>query len=265
MSLFSACTRLLLLVPLALWLTGCFQMNGGPEDEEKDPYYQLGQNRYAGMDYEGAIAAFENALISNPKSAAAHLQLGYLYEDKKPNYAAAIYHFQKHLQLKPKTPQAAIIQQRIMDCEMRLAENVPFALVSGRVQDEIRRMNSTNLAQAAEIERLKAELIQQSLTFSNRLAALTQVSFPTQVQAQIPLEPEHHPAPGERPPSPVGSNSASHSSTLPRTHLVRGGETLAKIARKYNIKLSALQAANPRVEATRLRPGQVLNLPSPRS
>ena len=53
------------------------------------------------MDFDGAVAAFENALLSNPKSAAAHLELGLLYEENKSNYAAAIYHYEKHLELGP--------------------------------------------------------------------------------------------------------------------------------------------------------------------
>ena len=35
------------------------------------------------------------------------------------------------------------------------------------------------------------------------------------------------------------------------------------ITRKYRVKLGALQVANPGVNLSRLRVGQVLNLPSP--
>jgi len=46
-----------------------------------------------------------------------------------------------------------------------------------------------------------------------------------------------------------------------RTHVVKPGETMAAVARRYQIRLPALQSANPGVDPKRLRAGQVLNLP----
>jgi LysM repeat protein len=48
-----------------------------------------------------------------------------------------------------------------------------------------------------------------------------------------------------------------------RLHTIGSGETLAGIARRYNVKLSALQSANPTMDAKRLRPGQALVIPPP--
>jgi LysM repeat protein len=50
---------------------------------------------------------------------------------------------------------------------------------------------------------------------------------------------------------------------VPRTHTVVAGETAVGITRKFGVKLGALQAANPGVNLSRIRAGQVLNLPSP--
>jgi LysM repeat protein len=44
---------------------------------------------------------------------------------------------------------------------------------------------------------------------------------------------------------------------------VKGGETPAAIARRYNVKVEALMALNPRVDARRLQVGQALHIPSP--
>lgn len=44
------------------------------------------------------------------------------------------------------------------------------------------------------------------------------------------------------------------------THVVKSGETFYSIARKHGIGTDALQAANPTVKATALRPGQSLHL-----
>ncbi len=62
---------------------------------------------------------------------------------------------------------------------------------------------------------------------------------------------------------PGRAGGAKPAAGLARTHTVAAGETAMAITRKFGIKLSALQAANPGANLSRLRPGQVLNLPSP--
>src|SRR5438105_15889890 len=113
--------RLLWVASLALGLSSCSPWGEGPTDEEKDPHFLTGKSRMGSMDYDGAINAFENALISNPKSAAAHFELGLLYEEKKSNPAAAIYHFEKHLELRPESNMAETVRQHEMNCKLELA------------------------------------------------------------------------------------------------------------------------------------------------
>ena len=58
------------------------------------------------------------------------------------------------------------------------------------------------------------------------------------------------------------NRSGSATTTIrPRTHTVASGETAVGIARKYGVKLGALQAANPGMNSTHIRVGQVLNIP----
>ena len=49
----------------------------------------------------------------------------------------------------------------------------------------------------------------------------------------------------------------------PRTHTVKAGETPSLIARKYGVKVEALMAANPKLDARRLQVGQALTIPAP--
>jgi LysM repeat protein len=48
-----------------------------------------------------------------------------------------------------------------------------------------------------------------------------------------------------------------------KAHSVKANETPTSIAKKYGVSVTALMAANPGVEARRLRIGQSLNLPVP--
>jgi membrane-bound lytic murein transglycosylase D len=47
-----------------------------------------------------------------------------------------------------------------------------------------------------------------------------------------------------------------------REHVVRSGETMSGVARRYGVGLDDLRAANPRVRSTKLRPGQLVIVPT---
>ena len=280
MTLFGVWLRLLIFAPLALLLSGCFPMDNNSADEEKDPHYLAGKARVSSMDYEGAINCFESALVSNPKSAAAHLELGFLYEEKKGNYASAIYHFERHLELKPASKWAETVKQHVFSCKLELAKTVSFALVSRQVQDDMRRLYAKNTALVERIQVLTNQLAEQALSFSNQLALASKVSMPLpDADPEFTPDPERRsPQDDRRPnfvasrptvverqtPPPKVTRPAVSPSSVPRSHVVKPGETLAAISKRYNVKLSALQMANPYVDARRMRAGQVLNIPGSR-
>src|SRR2546429_3983468 len=92
-----------ILVLLCLWWSGCSPSSESGLDEEKEPNYLAGRSRKFAQDYTGAIEAFEQALEANRRSAAAHLELGLIYyQNVTSNWARAIYHFEKYLELRPK-------------------------------------------------------------------------------------------------------------------------------------------------------------------
>ena len=76
------------------------------------------------MDFPGAIEAFEQSLEANPHSAAAHFELGWLYDEKASDPAAAIFHYQRYLKLNPNADNADVIKQRIYRCKQQLAADV---------------------------------------------------------------------------------------------------------------------------------------------
>ena len=57
-----------------------------------------------------------------------------------------------------------------------------------------------------------------------------------------------------------GGESTAAVATLPRQHVVRGGENLTLIADRYGVTVGALQRQN-RLESSRIFPGQILRLP----
>jgi len=81
-------------------------------DEQKNPHYQAGKEKLGALDYKGAIESFEHAVEDNPRSALAHYELGVLYDQREDDYAAALYHYNKALKLRPNGYPAENIRQR---------------------------------------------------------------------------------------------------------------------------------------------------------
>lgn len=268
MTLLGVFTRLLILAALALGISGCSPMGGGPADEEKDPFYLEGKSRYAALDRDGAINAFEKALISNPKSAAAHRELGLLYEERG-NYGAALYHLEKHLELRPESNLAEPIKQHVLTCKLELARGVSYLMVTRQVQDEIRKLTATNTALAEQVSLLKTQLVEQATAYSNKLASVMQAYAATRAATSTPSTPstpERRPSFAEKSlPSGAQTPFKPQPAAIPTSHIVRSGETLASIARKYNLRLSSLQAANPGVDSRRMKAGQMIVLPKPKN
>jgi LysM repeat protein len=224
-------------------------------DDKKEPHYILGENRVNAMDYQGAVDAFEQSLEVNPHSAAAHFELACLFDEKISDPAAAIYHYQQYLKIDPKAENAEVVNARIATCKQQLAADVMAMPSAPAAQRELERLTDQNRQLQDQIDALKkwnTYYAEQLTAKSNSIPAQNnfaeqQIQNPVQatqiVLAQNPIA--NHP-----------TNSA------PRTHAVTSGETEAAIARKLGVKLSALQAANPGVNPSKLHVGQILNIPS---
>jgi tetratricopeptide (TPR) repeat protein len=236
---------------------GCFPPTDSALDEAKEPYYVLGLRKLGSFDYKGAVEAFEKAVEANPRSASAHFQLGVLYEQKiaeENSYAIAIYHYNKFLQLRPRSAHAEIVKQRIIACKQELAK--PIALAPG-AQSVLR-----------DIERLKVENAQLRSQLEAWVAyATNRAALAPPPVAPSPMPPGTSTPAATNPPTTVSSplapspSVATNRPSAMRTHKVQANETPAAIARKYGISLRALMDANPGVDARRLKIGQVLNIP----
>ncbi len=258
MTFLSCFLRIALAVLLFAGLTGCTP-SGNQADEEKEPHFLEGMSCINSMDYSGALEKFEQALEVNPHSAAAHFQLGWLYE-KAPDPAAAIYHFQEYLKLRPAAENAEVIKQHINNCKQDLAKTVLPLPVTPGMQRQFEQLAEENKQLKEQIDQWKA--------YAARLEALTNqiaqvgVRAGTSLNAQTQSAPQNSVGPAT-PGIAARSGQASVQPPTGRTHIVQSGDTLASIAKKYGVKLDALKAANPDVTPTRMRPGQTIKLPSP--
>ncbi|HEX3721056.1 MAG TPA: LysM peptidoglycan-binding domain-containing protein [Verrucomicrobiae bacterium] len=231
-----ACFLILLL--LAVCGGGCIP-GDSHVDEEKDPHFQRGRNLASSQDFPGAVNEFEKALETNPHSAAAHFELGWLYDTKINDYAAAIYHYERYLQLQPNSQRAQSInvKERIRGCKRELAD-AEFPLPNDQnLQKVVDRLTAENMALRQQLDAVRAQQQQGA----NIVAAQTRVSTVSYSQQQQPAR--------------------SANLFRSRVHIVKERETISSIAAQYGIRISAVLEANPRVDPRRLRVGQALNLP----
>ena len=241
-----------------LWWSGCTQITGVNEDEEKNPHFLAGKSRVNSMDYQGAIGSFEKALEANPHSASAHFELGLLYEQRMNDFATAIYHYQKHLKLRPKSNMAETVRQRIGSCKVELAKTVAFSLVNQQVHSQLDRLTSENASLRQLVEQLRTQLVQQTAVPASRPSVPTNPapSNPVFVSTNRPVI-----RAADRSPSTLPATVNSPQVATSKTYVVRSGDNLKRIAEKHGISLGALEAANPGVEPRRLRVGQSLKIP----
>lgn len=205
--------RGLLLLLLALAGSGCPQPGQSQlSDEEKEPHYIEGLRHVNTMDYAAAIESFEKALNVNPKSAAAHMELGLLFDRKAhdPDPAAAIYHYEHFLKLRPNSDKAESIRQLILACKQELARTVSLGPVSERLQRELEKLIVDNKRLADENKPLREEVAKWRAFY----AAHPSVSTNPAIQ---PSPPRGASSPGAIPPAAVPQHPEGIPGATPRT------------------------------------------------
>ncbi len=247
---------------------GCVPPNQSAADEEKEPHFLEGRSRVNSMDYDGAIQSFENALIANPKSASAHFELGWLYDQRKGEPATAIYHYGRFLDAHATGEKAERARTRIVACKQELARTVSLAPVAQNLQHEFDQLTEENRRLREENERWRAYFVRLPSQSNAASAVLAQAQQPLPTApARTNIESNSNRMPTATPLAPAGGEAtvtrpspASHAGTG-KMHTVKSGETPSAIARKYNIRLETLIAANPKLDARRMQIGQTLNIP----
>jgi tetratricopeptide (TPR) repeat protein len=243
---------------LCLFMAGCRFGSTIQSDEQKDPYFLAGKNRLQERNYQGAIEMFEKALDVNPRSAAAHFELGVLYEQQQMDYGAALYHYQRTVMLNSNMPFAELARQRMQECKRELAKSVIQPISMAAIQQELDKLRVENQQLKQQLQQWRNYYEGKGVTLSNVVHGAT--GSPSRATRSII---------NERTDSSTSATQTSSFArtnmplTSTRTHRIVSGDTPAAVARRYNIRLSALEKANPTMDARRLRPGQTLVIPPP--
>jgi LysM repeat protein len=243
-----------LVLVLLLRLDGCLPSSQSQLEEEKEPHFLSGRSCVNNMDYKGGIEEFEKALEANPHSASAHFQLGWLYEEKEPDPAAAIYHYEQYLKLRPASENSEVIRQHITNCKQDLAKTILPLPVAPGMQHEFEQLAEENKRLRDDLE--KWRIYGARMQSASNPAPIAN-PIPRTVAAATPASPQANSTASPAPEVPPQAGPASSA----RSYVVRSGDSPYSIARKNGVKLETLLAANPGLDPRKLRPGQTLSLP----
>lgn len=265
---------------LACLCAGCDRWAGSPRNEAQEANFIEGNNFRIQGQTNRAIQSFERALHVNPSNALAHMTVADLYFNTG-DFTSAAYHYSRcaRLQAERGGKPDPSIQSSIEGCELQLA--VKYSDKLGRQQtdarlDELRQ----KLAEREDaLDKLSKELARLRVATntpppSNETSPAFTASEPSPEASPSPssrgttsepVAPEPKPVRTASPSTGAVTANTAPSRTSPRTrtYTVRSGDTPTAIARRSGVSTKALMAANPGLNPSRLRPGQVIRIPAP--
>jgi nucleoid-associated protein YgaU len=197
---------------LLLLATGCNERGSWQDSrDERDPTLQRARAAKNAQDLPGAIALYSETLDHKPRLAAAHLEVGMLYE-KKEDYLRAVYHYQRYLELRPSAQKNKLVEDMLRVAKVCYAASLPN-LPPGAIEE------------IALLKRENASLRGQLRKYAPPGTVPPEVNAPA-VSTNLP--------PVLALPQPVAAQPAV------RTYIVQSGDTLAGIAHKeYKDKTKA--------------------------
>jgi tetratricopeptide (TPR) repeat protein len=185
------------------------------------------ENKTADGNFPRAIALYESALDDSPRSADVHYRLALLYDDKLHDPLHALHHFKRYLTLAPSGPHASDVKNFMKKAELELGTSLSGDAVVSRA--EASRLKNENLALRKEVEDFRAH------------------RSPEKPQADAKA-------------------ADKKSGTSPRTYVVREGDTLASISRRFyksSGRWKKIRDANKSLidDPGKVKPGTTLTIP----
>ena len=137
-----------------------------------------------------------------------------------------------------------------------IAENVEALKTKSRMDGNSNRRAFEEMGQAISENR---EQINQNTEDIAKIPEQVLVQTPQPVSA--PAETADTDGSGESSSGEATIDGGETDASGNRIHVIEAGDTFAKLAAKYNVRLSAIQAANPTVDPRRLQIGDRIRIP----
>ncbi len=258
---------LLLCGAAGLLLAGCG--DGGRlsyATEVDEPGYRAGQALLKSGRKQEALSAFLKVIEQRGDDAPeSHLEVGLLYYTHINDPLAAIYHFKKYIALRPNSPQAPLVKQRIDAALRDFARTLPAQPLENNVQrvdliaalDKLRMENEMLKQQVADLRAGREPAAdpadpapglpvpapaaaapgEGTVNFNLETMPVVRTRPPhTATGPAKPAVPAAKPAAAPAQPSPPKAGAAAPESRPAygaRKHVIKAGDTLSKLAQQY--------------------------------
>ncbi len=245
------------------FFAGCERSADSPFTAEiDDSDYRRGKELLRQGRNQEALVAFQKVLEKRGDDAPeSHLELGILYQTHIKDPIAAIYHYRKFRELKPNSPQADLVRQRIDAATREFARTLPAQPLDNQMErldlldklDQLQRENSqlkdqliASRTQSINTPRVSLSASPVSADTSAAPLAVNPddspiARAPDPAPEQMVTPPTPQPVaptvslnrPGVQTPAPRPSVSNTNSATSGRKHTVSKGDTLFSLAQRY--------------------------------
>lgn len=269
---------------LALWLAGCADNDRLTYASELDePNYREGLSLMKAGRRQEALTAFLKVVDKRRDDAPeSHLEVGLLYAQHINDPLSAIYHFRKYLAIRPNSPQAPLVRQRIDAAIREFARTIPAQPLDSQVQrvdliatlDRLKQENDSLKQQLADVRAGRGVTLAPggaapappttapAEDFKFSLDTLTTV----RTRPAAPAPQRVLPAPQPTAPTRQSATPTAPAVTVARKHVVRPGDTLSKLSQQYygnRTRWRDIYAANRNVMKSEsdLKVGMELRIP----
>lgn len=236
--------------PLSFFLfTGC-----SPEAFETDEkQYRLAKSYQTQGRNEEALSAYLRVIEGRRTAPESHFEAGHIYLTDIKDPVSAIYHFRRHLELKPDSEQTERVRQLIETARKEFARQLPVRPYEGQLD----RLDLMELIEGLKVENEK--LKRNLLTAQSRVRQLERL-IANKPDSETSEKSVALPSPASR----AKISSARSAASLRYT--VRSGDTLSRISVKVYGAPSRwsdiYQANRDRLSSENaLRVGQELRIP----
>lgn len=233
----------------ACWLAaGCDRPTEGALTAEIDePAYRRGKELLRQGRNQEALAAFLRVIEQRSDAAESHLEVGLLYQQQIRDPIAAIYHYRKFTELKPNSPQADLVRQRIAAATREFARTLPAQPLENQVMrndllEVVEHLKRENNELKDQLAMMRVNAALPSAAFTPAVADLamrgqqpappaSRASAEDSALASRGAAPAGEPRVLREPTRPAAADSAAASSA--RRHVVEKGDTLYNLAQRY--------------------------------
>ncbi|MEM1223171.1 MAG: LysM peptidoglycan-binding domain-containing protein [Verrucomicrobiota bacterium] len=252
----------ILLLFLAL-LSACGPSGMEVVSETDEKQYQLAKDYQRQQRIDEALNAFLRVIDARRDAPESHLESGYIYLHEMKDPIRAIYHFDRYLQFKPQSPQAAQVRQLIETAEKEFARQLPAQPYQG----DLDRVDLMDLVKNLRIENdsLKRDLLSAEARVKKLESVLGQASrVPSSPAPQTTEVRQVQPNPSQS--SNAQVNRSPDPATVPRSYIVQSGDSLSTISRRFygtpSRWIDIYQANRDRLSSENaLRVGQEIRIP----